>query len=477
MLVENPYLEVDKKIVSEIYISSESMDNLKVLCDVYGSRFGGTPGDFGSVKWMVEKLKSYGIENAHYESFEFPGWTRGPAKLEIASPIEREFECISLPHSIGGEIEAKLVYLGDGPIDIYEKRKEEIDGNIVLVTSRNPLGMNRFLHRSEKYMRSVLAGAKGWIFMNHYPGYGPPTGGISPIIPAVGVSYEDGSFLVRLLEREGEVEARITTTDKNMDMTSYNVICDIPGTSANDEYVLSGSHYDGHDISQGAVDPASGAVTVLEMARVLNMVRDRLKRRIRLVCFGVEEIGLFGSYNYVDQHADEMKELRFMLNLDAAGGSGKKGVILHGHPELEPFVEQTAKEMKAELPYFQQVSPYSDHWPFFLKGVPTAGGGDPDALRTRTGRGYGHTRYDTVDKVELEDLRRAAANYSRLLLRVANAEEWPAKRKTKEEIEEFIKEQEYNKTVALANMVKEYVRTWGEIHPETRVWLERKSDW
>ncbi|NIN63890.1 MAG: aminopeptidase, partial [Anaerolineae bacterium] len=59
----------------------------------------------------------------------------------------------------------------------------------------NPLGMKRFLHRSEKYMRSVLAGAKGWIFMNHYPAYGPPTGGISPIIPAVGISYEDGSFL------------------------------------------------------------------------------------------------------------------------------------------------------------------------------------------------------------------------------------------------------------------------------------------
>ena len=473
-MADNPYLEEDKKIVSEIYTSSEPMDNLKVLCDVYGSRFGGTPGDFGSVKWMVEKLKSYGIENAHYETFEFPGWTRGPARLEVTHPIEKEFECISLPHSVGGEVEAKLIFLEDGPIDIYEKRKDEIEGNIVMVTSRNPLGMTRFLHRSEKYMRSILAGAKGWIFMNHYPAHGPPTGGISPIIPAVGVSYEDGSFLARLLEREDEVKASITTTDRNMDMTSYNVICDISGTSDDGEYVLSGSHYDGHDISQGAVDPASGAVTVLEMARVLNMVKDKLKRRVRLVCFGVEEIGLFGSYNYVAQHEEEMGPLRFMLNLDAAGGSGKKGVILHGQPELEPFIEQAAKEMKAELPYFQRVSPYSDHWPFFLKGVPTAGGGDPERMRTRTGRGYGHTRYDTVDKVELENLRRAAANYSRLLLRVANTDDWRAKRKTEEEIGEFIKEQGYDQTVALADKVKEHVKAWEEIHPETKIWLERK---
>jgi len=214
----------------------------------------------------------------------------------------------------------------------------------------------------------------------------------------------------------------------------------------------------------------------MEMARVLNMVKDELKRRVRLVCFGVEEIGLFGSYNYVAQHGDEMEALRFMLNLDSAGREGKKGVILHGHPELEPFIEQAAGEMKAELPCFQRVSPYSDHWPFFLKSVPTAGGGDPEALRTRTGRGYGHTRYDTVDKVEPENLRRAAANYSRLLLRAANADDWPARRKTREEIEGVIKEQGYDQTVALVDRVKAYVRTWSEILPDTEAWLERKSD-
>jgi len=113
------------------------------------------------------------------------------------------------------------------------------------------------------------------------------------------------------------------------------------------------------------------------------------------------------------------------------------------------------------------VSPYSDHLPFFLRSVPSGSGGDPKAFRTRTGRGYGHTRYDTVDKVDPAYLRLAAANYSRLLFRMANAEEWP---------EEFIKEQGYDQTVALADRVKEYVRTWDEIHPETREWLDRKSD-
>jgi Zn-dependent M28 family amino/carboxypeptidase len=313
--------------------------------------------------------------------------------------------------------------------------------------------------------------------MNHYPAYGPPTGGISPIIPSVGVSYEDGSFIKRLLEREREIKIKITTTDKNLDVETYNVICDIPGTSEDEEYVLAGSHYDGHDISQGAVDPASGAVTIMEIARVLNMVKDKLKRRVRLVCFGAEEIGLFGSYNYVAMHDDEMSDLRFMLNLDSGGRAGKKGVILHGHPELEPFVEQVAAEINTQLPCHQRVTPYSDHWPFFLKSVPSGSGGDPEAIRTRTGRGYGHTRFDTVDKVELPYLRLAAANYTRFLYRVANSDEWPAKRKTSEEIQDFIKVQGYDQTVVLAEKVKDYVRTWDKIHPETQEWLERKSDW
>ena len=476
-VLENLYADIDKKAVSEIYTSSEPLDNLKVLCDVYGSRFSGTAGDLGSVRWMVEKLKSYGVENAHYESYTIPGWKRGPAKLTVVGPMTREIDCISLPHSIAGQVEGKLVWLGDGAIESYEKRRNEIEGNIVMVSSASPIGMNRPLHRSEKFLRSVLAGAKGWIFMNQYPAYGPQTGGISPVIPSISVSYEDGMFLVRSLEREGNMRLRIETTDRNMDVTTYNVIADILGVSDSKEYVVVGSHYDGHDISQGAEDPASGAVVVMEIARILQMVKCKMKRRVRCICFGAEEIGLYGSYNYVAMHKDEMDDIRFMLNLDSGGSKGKKGVILHNFPELESFLAKASSEMRAELPTFQRVSPYSDHWPFFLKGVPCGSGGDPEMIRTSTGRGFGHSKFDTVDKVELEYLRLAAANYTRLLFRIADTEDWKPRRKSQNEIQEFIKEQGYDQTVQLVDKVKEYVKAWKVIHPETKEWLNRKSDW
>ena len=360
----NPYLEVDKKIMAEIYTSSEPMDNLKELCDVHGSRFPGLPGDRGAVDYVMEKLKEYGCENVHAEEFTIDGWTRGPATLEIISPIKRSFDVISLPHSVGAEVEAKLVFLGAGAIEGYDTRKAEIEGNIVMVTSARPAGMTRSLHRTEKYRRSIMAGAKGWIFMNHYPAYGPPTGGISPVIPAIGIAYEDGAFLTRLIEREKEVVVRIKTTDKNHDVVTWNVVGDVvPDNPVDDEYIIVGSHLDGHDISQGAVDPASGAVTVMEIARNLSMVKHKL-----------------------DQH-----------------------------------------------------------------------------------------RYDTLDMVEMQYLHLAAANYTRYLFRVANEENWNPRRKTTEEIDNFIKEQGYDQTVALTDQVKQYIRdNYKDMHPDTAEWLNRE---
>ena len=66
-ILKNPYLEVDKKIMAEVYTSSEPMDNLEVLCDVHGSRFPGLPGDRGSVDYIIEKLKTYCCENVQSE--------------------------------------------------------------------------------------------------------------------------------------------------------------------------------------------------------------------------------------------------------------------------------------------------------------------------------------------------------------------------------------------------------------------------
>lgn len=470
----NHYKELDKRLLGEVYGSTETMENLIVLCDEYNSRWPGSGDDRKACEFMVKKLKGYGLEDPHMESFTLAGWIRGSSKLIVTSPIRREFPCIALPHSVEGEVEAELVFLGDGPLDVYEERRNEIEGNIVMVTSQTPSGMRRSLHRSEKYNRSVLSGAEGFIFMNHYPAYGPPTGGIGTIVPAIGVSYEDGSFLARLLRRKRKVRVRIETRCKNLDVESWNVVADLPGSGDEDEFVVYGAHYEGHDIAQGALDDGTGAVCVMEVARVLAKAREKIKRRIRFILFAAEEIGLYGSRAYVEQHPDEMKHIRFMLNFDSAGRAGRQGFGLHGWPDLEPFFKEIINDLGIDLPLWQGGSPYSDHWPFLLQGIPTGGMGDPEEARRRGGRGFGHTMHDTVDKVDLRVHRECVANAAVAAVRIANTDEWPVKHRSKEEIDKLVKGRGYEETLELSERMKKYLSARRDrLRPEAKIYLRR----
>ena len=433
MAQRNRFLDVDQRMVGDCYTSGEVMDTLITLCDEFGSRFGGTEGERKAAEYLRAKMEAYGLKNVHLEPVEYVGWVRGEVKLEIVSPIQKEIPCISLPHSPAAGLEGTIIDMGDGAPEDFEDRAAEIRGRIVMTTSVvSPKGSKRWIHRGEKYGRSLLAGASGFIFVNHYPGYGPATGGIGhdgeALIPGVSISMENGAFLRRLAKQSGEVRIRITSSDRCEPMTSWNVVGDLQGREHADQIVMLGSHYDGHDISQGAEDPASGVVSVLEAARLLARHAPTLPRTVRFVLWGIEEIGLLGSRAYVEAPADELDRIRFYLNMDSAGTkSNNRDIVLNEWPALQPLLERWSEEMALEFAVGQKTSAHSDHFPFFLNGVPT--GGMQSAQPSLEGRGYGHTQYDTVDKVDVTCLREASTLAARLALRLASEEEWAVARR------------------------------------------------
>ncbi len=442
---KNPFLEIDQKMLGDIHTSSESMDNLTVLCDDFGSRFGGTAGERQAADFFRDKFKEFGLKRPRKEPYRYASWTRGDTTLEIIDPIQKTIPCISLPYCPSARLEGEVAFVGDGAPANFESAGRKLRGKLVVATSRSPRGLGRNVHRLEKYSRSALAGASGFIFMNHYDGLGPATGSISDnreaIIPGISVSKEDGSFLQRLMERKGTVRLRLKTRNRTAEKTSWNVVGELPGNTHPDQWVMAGCHYDGHDISQGAMDPVSGMVCVQEAARVLTKyASDRIGCGIRFVAFGTEEIGLIGAKNYVEQHADELDQIRLYINMDSAGGGGRKGIMMHRRPELDDTFAEAKAQMKYDMPYGQGMSAFSDHFPFFEAGVPTCGMADVEA--TFSGRGYGHTAHDTLDKIKLADLREASSVLARLLLRVSCAERWPAKRWTAKQAERVMKKDE-----------------------------------
>lgn len=453
---DNSFLTLDRQIIGDVYTSTEIMDNLTVLCDEFGSRFGGTPGERQAAEFMQQKLAAYGLQNVHLEEVPYEGWRRGEVSLQMVQPLEKALPCITLPHSPPADVETAVIDLGDGAPVTFDKRAAEIAGKIVMVTSEvYPDGSKRWIHRNEKYGRALLAGAAGFIFVNHYPGYGPATGGVGEKgaghIPAVSLAYEDGMFLRRLLRQHGEVTLRLQSSDAIEPMVSWNVIADLPGKQTPQQLVMLGCHYDGHDIAQGAADPASGTVAVLEAARVLAQYASDLPFTVRFALWGVEEIGLLGSHRYVADHAEELDQIRFYLNMDMAGALDPKNVELNAWPQLAPIFEAWSQEMALPFEVGQSISAHSDHYPFLMAGVPTGGIG---SLRVgRTGRGYGHTMYDTLDKVNLRSLREAAVLAARLALRMASREAWPAQRRTETAVAAALDNPDNREETAIFNKI------------------------
>ena len=436
MVPHNPYLQLDQKIVGDVYTSTEPMALLTTLCHEFGSRFGGTEGASLAADLLEEKFAAYGLDNVHKDAYDYDGWYRGEATLEILSPANREVPCISLPYCPAAEVEGNLVFVGEGVEKDFEKEKDRIAGNIVISQSGG-------IHRMEKYDRAILHDAKGFIFQNHYPGYGEVTGTIGwnheAVLPGIGISYETGEFLNRLSQQNGDVRVRIRTTDECRRTTAWNIVGELRGKTYPEEVIIVGCHYDGHDITQGANDPLSGMVVVTEMARVLSAyAADGLYRTVRFIAWSNEEVGLFGAYHDAWGLADNPAHVRFTWNFDSAGNpGGRKGIQLHHCPDFEPFIGNAAKEMAQDIPVGQGLSCYSDHYPYFLKGIPT---GSMTTVGRAAGRGFGHTAFDTVDKTDVMSIREAAALGARLVLRQLSAESLPLQPRKAEEVERMLKE-------------------------------------
>ncbi len=460
---KNPFLQIDRQIVGDIYTSSELSESLAVLCDELGSRFAGSIEEEQAAEFIKSKLVSYGLQKVWLEAVQYHGWQRGEAQLKLLDPIEKMIPCISLPHSPAVDIEAEIIDVGDGSPAEFEKKAKEISGKIVLTNSVvYPQGSKRWIHRSEKYGRALLAGAVGFIFVNHYPGYGPATGSIGPdrpesgmaLIPGISVSMEDGAFIQRLIRRQGTVRVQLKSSDVSKPAISWNVIADLPGKRDENIVVMLGCHYDSHDISQGAADPASGTVALLEAARMLAIYAEDLPFTVRFAFWSAEEIGLIGSTQYVQKHDQELDKVRFYLNMDMAGAIDPKDIILNEWPALEGLLENWRTVMAVEFGVGQSVSAHSDHYPFMLAGVPTGGIGALNG--SSDGRGYGHTMYDTVDKVELRGMREAAALAARLALRMASTDEWPAARRSKADVREVLDGPDYREVTEFFAQVRTF---------------------
>lgn len=434
------YRDIDRDIVGEVWTSTEAMDNLRSLTS-FGSRFGGSPSEEKAVQHMVEKFGEYGMDEVSKEEFRHLGWVRGTASLRCLSPVQKEMDSISLPHVGSGTARGDLVYVGFGTPHEFDAAGDQMKDRIVMINSKSPSYFYRPIHRKEKINRAVNGGARAIIFMRYEPGLLPETGSTfhdrQAPVPIISVSREVGEELLDMGRTGGAVNLEIEVENQLVpDARSWNVVGEIKGSSSPDELLVVGAHFDGHDIAPGAMDDGAGAAVVMEAARALARHKDSLKRTVRFVCFGLEEVGLQGSFNYTEAHAHEMDRIRFMLNLDGAGRAGNKDLAVQGFTEIIPYLRGVARDMNEPMLVDTNIVLFTDCFPFLARGVPSATVANLE--ETKAVRGFGHTPADTLDKVSLRELQLGAIRVARLMLRVTNEDDWPGASKNQEEVKEAI---------------------------------------
>ncbi len=434
--------EFDRQIIGDLYLSRRGMDFLTQLVENFGARFGGSEEERRAARFIQDHFADVGAHNAWTEEFSCRGWRRKETRLVSTDPVSREYDCIALPFCPPGEVEAPLVYLGDGHPQKYAEKQDQIDGAIVMVNTATPRFYHRSMHRGEKLGRALEANAAGFIWMRGAPGGLPETGsarfGYACEVPAISVSYETGHEILRAAGEEG-VRLRITSSNQVYDTTSLNVVGELTGTDRADEVIVVGGHYDGHDISQSAADNGAGITVAAEALRALVPHADKLRRTVRFVGFAQEEMGLLGSEEYAKKHGEKSTE--FMLNLDGAGRGDRTTLVLQGWPESVSYFEQMVKDMyETDITVGDSFGLYSDMYPFASRGIPAASLSSSSPASDDAPRGYGHTYWDSLDKVNPRFLQMDAARVARIILRLAAADEIPMQHKPVEKVRERIEE-------------------------------------
>src|SRR2546427_5825224 len=125
----------------------------------------------------------------------------------------------------------------------------------------------------------------------------------------------------------------------------YDIIAKIPGSAYPNEWVIRGNHHD--TWVNGAQDPISGLVALLEEARALGELSKagwKPKRTIIYCAWDGEEPGLLGSTEWAEEHADELRQHGVAyINSD----SNSRGYLsATGSHTLEKMINEVARDIQ-----------------------------------------------------------------------------------------------------------------------------------
>ncbi len=341
---------------------SHVMEYASALMDGIGPRLTGSANLKHANEWTRDQLTAMGCANAHLEDWgEFGmGWQQLNTWVRMVSPDTAVLIAQAAPWSpsSNGAISGPAISMEIKKEEDLDKFKGKLGGKIVLLGEMrevNPVDKPLFVRSEEKDLAKIaqypLAQEHEYEFdINEYIKRRELQEKVGKFIAAEhangvilpsrdgrdsggsgGTIFDDGSFswfsyqrehapplpvVVMAIENYGRIyrllKANVpVTVEMNVDTKftgdhehAFDTIAEIPGTDPKlkDEVVMLGAHLDSWASGTGATDNGAGTVVSMEVMRILNTLKVKPRRTIRIGLWTGEEQGEFGSARYVKEH-------------------------------------------------------------------------------------------------------------------------------------------------------------------------------
>ena len=336
-------------------LAAKGMELLTRFTEDYSPRRSGSSGEAAAARFIGDYLEELGY-SVEFQPVDVEYIPWDDRFIVLAGEDMPELRAMPLAKTGHGDVIAPIVFVSKAFED--DIPEDGVQGAIALI-ERGEITFQ------EKVNRVADAGAvAAIIYNNERDNFRGALQSDGPI-PAASLSREQGEEVLRLLEEEPGLEARMRIETSLL--FSQNVIAELDEQPHECGVAVMGAHYDSVANTQAAGDNGTGVVSLLIMAE--EILDEQLPVAVRFVFFGVEEIGLYGSKHYVDMLSDEERDdIIAMLNFDAMG---KGDASVEGSAELADSAATFAADNGIALKRRLVTEGLgSDHVPFLEVDIP-----------------------------------------------------------------------------------------------------------
>ena len=401
-----------------IYLNVKCLSFLRAICCDIADRPVGSEGNRKATKIFRDELRFLGwdVETPDFKALD---WNDKGAKLNINGS---SYEAFVSPYSPGCHVKAPLAAASS----ISDLENNNLEGKIVLLNGdlvKEQLMPKNFMFYNPDHHKQIVSllensGAKALVCATGKNG--SLAGGVSPfpliedgdfLIPSVYLTEEEG----RKLQEQFNNEASLEIKSERLISNAYNVI-GRKGNMSSEKIVIT-AHIDSKKGSPGAVDNATGAVTLLLLADLLKDYQG--SKQIEIVAFNGEDYySVPGQMNYITANRNTFDKVALNINIDGVGY--KEGSTAFSFYNMDNGVRPKTGKIIKDFQNMVEGEQWmqGDHGIFVKFGRPAIAVTSKYFIENIESQDITHTPKDNIDIVDCRKLVELADVLHKLILKL-----------------------------------------------------------